>query len=133
VLIGCAGRHAKQRPRNPQIIAGLGLHRSTIANKPETEGSMENVKTTYEPAHLEWLAHAFDEARRRYAETAGTCDSVVQDVIAHNIVGLAWRGETDFERLVGHSLRDVTATARRAAHPVSPESLPPALRPSHWI
>ena len=93
---------------------------------------MGNVKTTYEPDHLEWLAHAFDEARRRYAETKGTCDPVVQDVIAHNIVGLAWRGETDFERLVAHSLRDVTAMARRAERPLSGERFPPELRPSHW-
>jgi hypothetical protein len=93
---------------------------------------MGNLKTNYEPDHLEWLAHVFDEARQRYADTTGRCDPVAQDVIAHNIVGLAWRGEKDFERLVAHSLRDVTAAARRAQRPVSSEHLPTVLRSSHW-
>jgi hypothetical protein len=93
---------------------------------------MDHANAVYQPDHLEWLAHVFDEARRRYAETTGSCDPVVQDVIAHNIVGLAWRGEKDFERLVAHSLRDVTATARRAVRPMSAKHLPSQLRPSHW-
>jgi hypothetical protein len=96
------------------------------------EGSMVNSQKTYEPDHLEWLAHAFDEARRRYAAATGTCDAIAQDVIAHNIAGLAWRGENDFERLVSHSLRDVTSRVRRAEPPVSGGPLPTVLHASHW-
>jgi len=93
---------------------------------------MGSFKTAYEPDHLEWLARVFDEARRRYAETTGNCNAAAQDVIAHNIVGLAWRGEKDFERLVAHSLRDVTATARRVDRVPSSEFLPAELRSSQW-
>jgi hypothetical protein len=93
---------------------------------------MATFRTNYEPDHLEWLAHVFDEARRRYAETTGRCDAVAEDVIAHNIVGLAWRGEKDFERLVAHSLRDVTAAARRVDRPLAAQRPPFVQRSSHW-
>lgn len=94
---------------------------------------MEKQQTNYQPDHLVWLAHAFDEARRRYAEATGSCDAIAQDVIAHNIAGLAWRGEKDFERLVAHSLRDVTSRVRRAERPASAAgSLPSVLHASNW-
>ncbi|MGE3832183.1 MAG: hypothetical protein AB7F76_14395 [Parvibaculaceae bacterium] len=66
-------------------------------------------KSAFEPAMVENLAAALEDACVRYARIAGECDSTARDEIANRMIGAARHGEQDPETLVQSALRGMTA------------------------
>ena len=67
-------------------------------------------KTAFEPAMVENLAIALEDACMRYARMAGECDSTTREEIASRMIGVAKRGECDPETLVRSALEGIAAT-----------------------
>lgn len=68
-------------------------------------------KTAFEPAMVENLAAALEDACVRYAQITGECDSTTRDEIASRMIGAARDGEHDPETLIESALRGLTGIA----------------------
>jgi hypothetical protein len=67
-------------------------------------------KSSFEPAVVENLAAALEDACVRYAQIAGECDNTVREEIASRMIGAARHGEHDPETLVKTALEGIVAT-----------------------
>jgi hypothetical protein len=67
-------------------------------------------KTAFEPAVVENLAAALEDACVRYARIAGECDNTTREEIASRMIGAAKHGEHDPETLIRSALESIAAT-----------------------
>ena len=67
-------------------------------------------KTAFEPAVVENLAIALEDACMRYALMVGECDSTTREEIASRMIGAAKHGESDPETLVRSALEGIAVT-----------------------
>jgi hypothetical protein len=64
-------------------------------------------KTTFEPAVVENLAMALEDACIRYARLTGECDATAREEIASRMIGVAKHGEHDPETLIRSALEGI--------------------------
>jgi hypothetical protein len=67
-------------------------------------------KTAFEPAMVENLAIALEDACVRYAQIAGECDNTTREEIASCMIGAARHGAHDPETLVRSALQSIART-----------------------